>query len=248
MQSIPKPGGACPSGGKRHAGRAAMVMVGAGSLALGLAGAASAAAPGSVRPAAASISSTVAGYYAVPSQGFASASATFVVPKATCTENGTGNFFGIVDDNPTSGSSSATAIAALSVVCSGTTPVYKSQTFISGTEAGQLTAKPGDTVVVSLFQTASIEVAAFSDLTTGKSADIPESPIPDSAVSIGVDSTVPTEKFTPVTFTKVQVNGQYLSQVPSTEYDLLNGAKLLVKTSAIASPGDSFSVTFKHAG
>jgi hypothetical protein len=249
MNSIRKPlGGARPSGAKPHAGRVAMIMVGAGSLSLGLAGAASAAAPGSVRPAVASISSVVAGYYAVPTQGFASAGATFVVPKATCTLNGTGQFFGITDDDPASGSTAAHSIAAVSVVCNDTTPDYTSETFVNGTSGTAINVKPGDTVVVSLFLTASTEVAALSDLTTGKSASTSTTPIADSAVSIGVDSTTPTEKFTPVSFTKVQVNSQYLSMVPSTEYNLLDGAKTLIKTSAIASPGDSFSVTYKHAG
>jgi hypothetical protein len=126
---------------------------------LGLAGAASAAAaPGSVRPADASVSIAIAGYYAVPDFGFASAGATFVVPKATCTENGTGQFFGLVDDNPASGSAAAEVFSAVSVACNGTTPVDKSEAFLDGTAATPFNVKPGDTVVVSLFQTPSTEV------------------------------------------------------------------------------------------
>ena len=45
----------------------------------------------------------------------------------------------------------------------------------------------------------------------------------------------------------MQVNRQYLKALPSNEYNLLNGAKTLIKTSAIASPGDTFSLTYKHS-
>jgi hypothetical protein len=249
--------GARPTGAKRRAGGAVMVMVGAGSLVLGLAGAASTAASasgtegvvatGSLTPADASASSVAAGFYAMPTQGFASASATFVVPTATCTLNGTGQFIGVVDADPASGSPAAGTIAGISVDCNDTTAKYTSEVFIGGNSQTPAAVKPGDTVVASLFQTASTEVATVSDLTSNKTFDTSGSPVPDSAVLIGADSTVPTEKFTKVTFAKVQVNGQYLSMVPRTQYDLLNGAKTLIKASAIASPGDSFSLTVKHA-
>ena len=45
----------------------------------------------------------------------------------------------------------------------------------------------------------------------------------------------------------VRNNGQYLNAVPRTQCDVLNGAKALIKTSAIADPGDSFSLTYTHS-
>ena len=91
------------------------------------------------------------------------------------------------------------------------------------------------------------ELATIADLTTKETVTESNSPVPDSTIAIGADSTVPTEQFAKAVFTKVQVNGQYLNAVPSTQYDLLNGAKTLIKTSGITSLGDSFSVTYKHS-
>jgi hypothetical protein len=236
------------SGSKGRTGRAALIMVGAGSLVCGLAGTASAA-TASARPADASTSTTVAGYYAVPSIGLTSASATFVVPKVKCKagQTGVGQFVGLFDANPTSDSPSALSVAAANIFCSDGVATYEADAFLDGQSQILSGPEPGNTLVVSIAQTASTELATVSDLTTDTTATISHAPIPDSAISIGFDSTVPTEKFSPVTFTKVQVNGQYLNMQPNTQYSLLSGAKTLDKTSAIASPGDSFSVTYEHA-
>jgi hypothetical protein len=258
-------GGARLSVGNRRAWCTGMAMVGAGSLVFGLAGTASAASgassPGasggsgavsarsSVRPATASVSSTAAGYYAVPSIGFASASATFVVPKATCTSapNGVGEFVGLFDLNPASGPVGAHSVAAVSIACSSGAASYDYEAYVSGDSDTPSGIKPGDTVVVSIVQAGSSELSTISDLTQDTTADISSTSVPDTAMSIGEYSTVPTEPLTKVTFTKVQVNGQYLKMQPSTQYNLLNGAKTLIKTSGITSPGDTFSLTYKHA-
>jgi hypothetical protein len=86
-----------------------------------------------------------------------------------------------------------------------------------------------------------------TDLTINHFVDVSATPEPDSAMAVGAAPTIPAPQFAKVTSTKVQVNGQYLDFLPSTQYNQLNGAETLVKSSAIASPGDSFSLTFKHA-
>jgi hypothetical protein len=238
-----------------RAWRSAMVIAGAGALTMGVASGAvaGASAPASVTPglspADASVSGSVAGYYATPSIGFASASATLVVPKLTCTSKtaDTGQFLGLFDTNPTSASTAAHAVAAVSVLCGTSGPTYTFFAYVAGNEVAPTGIKPGDTVVLSLVQTASSELATVADLTTKETVTESNSPVPDSSISIGADSTVPTEQFSKAEFTKVQVNGQYLDAVPSTQYNLLNGAKTLIKTSGIASPGDSFSLTYKHS-
>jgi hypothetical protein len=241
--------------GARRAWRLAMVMAGAGALTMGFAGVASAgasapatASPG-LSPADASVSGSVAGYYATPNVGFASASATLVVPKLTCSSKtvGAGQFLGLFDTNPTSGSTAAHAVSAVEVLCGSSGPTYNFFTFINGNTLAPTGIKPGDTVVLSLAQTASTELATVDDLTTKETVTDSNTPLPDTAISIGADSTVPTEQFAKAAFSRVQVNGQYLNAVPSTEYDLLNGAKTLIKTSGIASPGDAFSLTYKHS-
>jgi hypothetical protein len=239
----------------RRAWRSAMVMVGAGALTMGVAGGAvaGASAPATVTPglspANASVSGSVAGYDATPSVGFASASATLVVPKLTCTSKtvDAGQFFGLFDTDPTGGTTGAHAVSAVSVLCGSSGPTYEFFTYVAGNENAPTGIKPGDTVVLSLVQTASTEQATVADLTTKETVTDSNSPIPDSTIDIGADSTVPLEQFSKAAFTKVQVNGQYLNAVPSTQYNVLNGAKTLIKTSGIASPGDAFSVTYKHS-
>jgi hypothetical protein len=234
-----------------------MVLVGAGALAVGLsgtvsagagAGAPAAATPG-LSPADASVSGSVAGFYSVPAIGFASASATLVVPKLTCTSktSDAGQFFGLFDTDPTSTTGAARAVSAVSVLCGSSGPTYSFFAFVAGKELAPTGVEPGDTIVVSLAQTASDETATVADLTTKETVTESNTPVPDTAIAVGADSTVPSEQFSKAVFTKVQVNGQYLNALPSTQYDLLNGAKTLIKTSGIASPGDSFSLTFKHS-
>ena len=253
MKSIWKvSAGARLPGTKRRTRRAGLVMMSGGSLALGLIGTASAASAsgvgGSARPAAVSASSAAAAYYVTPSIGFSSASATFVVPKATCkSASSIGQFDGLFDLDPADGNVGATALAAVDINCDSGSPAYEFETYIAGESNIQAGIAPGNTVVVSIAQTASTELSTVTDVTTKTTVDVSNTPVSEAAVSVGAYSTVPTEKFTPITFTKVQVNGQYLKSQPNTEYNLLNGAKTLIKTSPIASPGDSFSVTYEHA-
>jgi hypothetical protein len=238
-----------------RARRSAVVMAGAGALAMVVAGAASAGAsePAAVNPglspAGVAASGSVAGYNSAPDVGFASASATLVVPKLTCTSKtaGSGQFFGLFDTDPTAGTTAAHVVSAVNVDCGSSGPTYDFFTFVGGNENSPTGIKPGDTVVLSLVQTASTELATVADLTTKETVTDSNAPVSNSSIDIGADSTVPTEQFAKATFTKVQVNGQYLDAMPTQEYNLLNGAKTLIKTSAIASPGDSFSLTFKHS-
>ena len=230
-------------------------MVAAAFLVLGLAGGASAAtsvggaaAPAGVHPAVASASSNAAGYYVTPTYGFASASATFVVPKVTCSTSSTYQYFGLFDDNPANGPGSYT-LASIEAVCSSGSLTDTYFAWINGTEQNPTGIKAGDTIVVSLFQTASNEVAIVNDITTNISYSALNNPLPDTGMMVGVDSSIPTAQFSKVSFTQVQVNGQYLNALSSTstQYNLLDGAKTLIKTSAVASPGDTFTLTFKHA-
>ena len=157
------------------------------------------------------------------------------------------NFDGLFDLDPANGNVGATSIAAVDINCDSGTPAYEFETYIGGQSNIQAGIAPGNTVVVSIAQTASTELSTVTDVTTKTTVDVSNTPNSDAAMSVGSYSTIPTEKFTPITFTKVQVNGQYLKSQPSTEYNLLNGAKTLIKTSSIASPGDSFSLTYQHA-
>ena len=130
-----------------------MVLVGAGALAVGLSGTVSAGAgrPAhrlrplpDLSPADASVSGSVAGFYSVPAIGFASASATLVVPKVTCTSktSDAGQFFGLFDTNPT-GTTGGAPVSAVSVLCGSSGPTYGFFTFVAGKELMPTGVKPG---------------------------------------------------------------------------------------------------------
>jgi hypothetical protein len=228
-----------------------MVTGAAALLLVGLAGAASATSagttsggPNAVRPATAQASALVAGYYVTPSHAFASASATFVVPTVSCTSAPTEQLFGLLDFDPaaeTGGLSEAVVVAE----CSGGTATYDYDPFESREGGPEPGINAGDTVEVSVFQTGNIEEAKVFDLTANRYYDAYDTPVPDTSMMIGEYSTTPTAKTSKISFTQVQVNGQYLSFEPSTEYNLLNGADTLIKTSAVPFNGDSFSLKFK---
>jgi hypothetical protein len=198
-------------------------------------------------PAAAQAADDFAGYYVTPSHAFASASATFVVPKVTCTFSGTSEQdFGLADQAPNGESRNATA--AVAAICDSGVVTYYFDANIGSEGTPETGIKAGDTVEVSMYQTGSIEEPKVFDLTTGKYWDAYTSPTPDSSVGLGMYSLAPTEKFATVSFTQVQVNGQYLSFEPNVAYNLLEGAKTLAKTSAVPAEGESFSVKFKANG
>jgi hypothetical protein len=237
--------------------RSGTFAVAAASLLVGLLGFASAAASGAetvgsgASPAlvsnAAQASDAVAGYYATPGHAFASASATFVVPTVTCPSTLEAESFGLNDQNPINPPSDVGVAAAVFVECSDGAPSYYYWAAIGKEGTTEPGINAGDTVEVSLYQTGSIEEPKVFDITKDHYWDAYTSPVPDSSVSIGVFPYEGFAKFSKVSFTQVQVNGQYLSFEPNVQYDLLSGATTLAKTSAVPTNGDSFSVKFKAA-
>lgn len=232
------------------------MIAGAAFLLLALSGAAAAApvvggtdggaATPAVTPAVAQASASFAGYYVTPAHAFASASATFVVPKVTCGTTVTEQFFGLSDTAPTGTGGGTTA--SVVVDCEGPTPTYDYDAFIDGEGTLEPGIKAGDTVEVSLYQSASVEEPKVFDITQNHYWDAYTAPIGDTAVGLGTYASVPQAKFSKVSFSQVQVNGQYLSFEPNVQYDLLDGAKTLATASAVPANGDSFNVKFKAVG
>ena len=104
---------------------------------------------------------------------------------------------------------------------------------------------PGDTVDVSIYQTGDIEEAKVFDITANHYYGAYDTPIPDTSMFIRELSDIPTPKSARISFAQVQVNGQYLSFEPTTQYDLAGGATTLITTSPIPFNGDSFGLKFK---
>jgi len=106
-------------------------------------------------------------------------------------------------------------------------------------------------VVTSLFQTANRMEAEIHDLTNGEYWVAA-----DAAPGTGVSpllafnepyATAAIQPFTPVTFSSVQVNGDYLGFENPTQLEVNRGGPTLVKSNALSSYGSKFTVTFKQS-
>jgi hypothetical protein len=187
-----------------------------------------------------------AGYLATPTNGFASASTTFVVPtESSCSDtyDGVSQVVGIIANN------TATQ-AGIYEYCDNSTPVYD---YLAETPAGVVEepATPGDTVVASMFETGKWTEAEVHDITNGQYwAGTYSSGGTDTAVDIGVDSSgPPIIPFSTTTMTMVQVNGDYLGfespeQLRATAFET---NRVLIASGPLSAHGTSFKVTFKQS-
>jgi len=204
-------------------------------------------------PAAAATDSWGAYWVTTPTGGLVSTSASFVVPSLNCAGNSgqLGQNFGVVDN-------SLLIWSVVRMECNGTTPSYNFIVTVGATTFTENGVSAGDTVVTSFFQTATLAQATVHDLTSGATwvADGTPAGFNDSAV-IGEFPVFPSggggqlqiAPFGHTTFTKCQVNGDYLGYGNSLEQFSLKEAGTsspAISTGAIASGKDSFKLTFKH--
>ena len=113
--------------------------------------------------------STVAGYQASTLFGLTSASATFTVPKITCTSAdantvellGLFNLHGLTVEPLALGGPGL--VAAIAAGCTGTTPGYNVNEYVNGAIDDGATVNAGDVIVVSMSQTATTEQVLVKD-------------------------------------------------------------------------------------
>jgi hypothetical protein len=196
-----------------------------------------------------------AGYFVYPfSPNVGSVSATFTLPSITCQRQGdyewllpgiwvydtSGNLTQQVDINLNCNNG---ALVMIDVIC------------IAGVACDEsLTVSPGDRIVATLSETPSGTFGQIHNLTTGQIAKVsgPATTsdnvvfVGDEGPSLSTVTRVPT--FSTVPFSKVQINGYYLSDSPSpTRYNLATtGTTTQITTSPIEGDGDHFVTTFKH--
>lgn len=226
---------------RRIAGRSAIaVVVSVTATIVGVASPAFASATGSA---------TLAGYSATPTNGVASATATFRVPTIDCTSGTTeGQFLGVGDPTTIDTGSGHTVLAAVFLRCIGTTPDYQCEAYVNQTFDFQTGVNPGDTVETSMFQTGTQEGAETLDLTNGQHCSDVTNPVPTTTIAAGLLAEgigTPIAPFGHSAFSSVQINGHHLSSESPTKYKLASGATTLAKPSAIASSGASFTVRFE---
>jgi hypothetical protein len=203
-----------------------------------------------VHPDGVSAGTYLAGYQATPPGGVASASATFTIPKITCTKKDKANDaqldFGVY-------TSDFHVWSWITVGCGTGGPVYF---YYEGTPSGQTIqpATAGDTVVTSLSESATTTYAEVHDLTNHQSWFSDDtSPVQSSAVDIGsfnfvAQDNVPLPSFAKTMLSDATVNGDDLGFESPTQYNALDGGVTLVKSSALATgaTGSTFSLTFSH--
>ena len=219
--------------------RSALAALGAVGLLVGAAGHVSAASGG--------FAPYFAGYVAAPSAGIASASATFKVPTVNCSDgNSWSQSWGVFLEGD---SLAPDAFAYVDAACDGTMDSdYYFALDAAGNGVDDPGASPGDTVVVSAWQTTSIVEAEVHDLTNHDYWFANASPAsPGEAAYFGdqnPDGGI--SPFTTVTFTKCQINGDYLGFESPIQYSEKTGRDTQISTGKLGSPGDTFKLTFKH--
>jgi hypothetical protein len=190
----------------------------------------------------------LAGYQVTPSGGVASASATFTIPKFTCTKkddtDGAEFDLGVYTDD-------FHAWSWINAACGSSGVSYY---YFLGSPSGQLIqpAKAGDTVVTSLSQSATTTYTKIHDLTNGQywfdeGANTADETIVDVG-SLNYFPSLPLPTFSKATLSNATVNGDYLGLESPTGYNALDGGVTLVKTGPLSTnaAGSSFAVTFEH--
>ena len=189
-------------------------------------------------------------YYSAPSNGLASVSTTFKVPTINCSQGlQQGQAFGVYTLVP---GQAWTDVAVADTYCYGTTPTYKLVVEAGNNDFVEPGVSPGDTVVASAFQTASgYDQATVHDLTSNYTWSAGSYGAAATAAQIGsynLDYNFYLDApFTTVTFTKTQVNGDYLGFQSPVAVDWTYGQynTVIVKTGALASNSDTFKLTWK---
>ena len=199
-----------------------------------------------------------AGYFAYPTTGdVGSVSVTFRAPAIHCQSASDQEWLlpGIwVYDN----TGTLTQQVDLNLNCNNGVMLMEDVICINGGSCDQsLAITPGDLIVATLSETPSGSFGQIRDITSGqtKSVSGTAAPTNDYTVFVGIEgpslfvggavTKVPT--FLKATFTKVQVNGYYLSDWNPAQYNLATtGGVVQVNTTALQDNGDQFVNNFVH--
>jgi len=190
-----------------------------------------------------------AGYLSEPA-GFASASATFTVPTVSCTSSQTGEeAIGVMlqgsDDATVYQQDDANAL----LECNAGTASYQLHVDAGSASFTEPGVSPGDTVVASIFQTSTVVEARVDDRTSGYTWDAAGSPLSGTGWTWGVWTGAyywggGFVAFTSSTFTKCQINGDYLTYSSPIQYNYKIGRQTAIRTGALNNTGDGFKLTW----
>jgi len=196
----------------------------------------------------ATASTLMAGYYASPVFGLASGNATFVVPAMHCAAHQDGyQQIGLFDIDPTDVFTYEGTQAGIEESCKGSTDTYGVLVLENhqGVERDGV-LKAGDTIATTMYQTGSLEFAEVHDLTNHQTWNASGDTASDTQISFGIyPDGQDVAPFGKMTFSDVEINGDYLTFESASAYNLVSGSKTIIATSSIAKPGNTFSLTYK---
>lgn len=194
-------------------------------------------------------SPVLAGYFGTPALGTASVSASFTAPSFSCgsthdTENLAFGPF-VYDTSMT-----VQASADIQPVCeNGTTYYFLSAFTVGGGDNLAYTVKPGDRIIASISESPSgTTTATITDVNT---ATVETSQQPndanDSSVGVGaVNYEADVPRFSDVSETSVQVDGQYLGQAGLKPYNLETSGDVQIKTKTVTTYAETLKLTFEN--
>jgi hypothetical protein len=196
-----------------------------------------------------------AGYFVYPtdaSQNVGSASVTFTIPSITCQRQGDNEW--LLPGIWVYSGGNLTQQVDINLNCNNGVLLMQDVICVGAGCDQSLTVSPGDRIVATLSETPAGTYGQIHNLTTGQLASASgPAPTSDDTVFVGDEgpslfglTRVPT--FSTVPFSKVQINGYYLSDSPfPTRYNLATTNNTTqIRTSPIEGDGDHFVTTFNH--
>jgi hypothetical protein len=187
-----------------------------------------------------------AGYDGVAPTSAVTVSASFVVPTISCpAADYLGTIPGVIV-----GRSDAFLGVGIALECFAGSAVYDPVVFFNGPFTHlKLTINPGDTVVVKVAVGATA-IGTVADKTTGVTQKRSFTGFAAGYVDVGDDSEydyysqLGVPDFGIAHFASVTVNGNPLSSISPSGYDMGNGATTLIETGTLNSHGNAFTTTF----
>jgi hypothetical protein len=197
-----------------------------------------------------------AGYFVYPTlagQNVGSVSTTFTIPSITCQRHDDREW--LLPGIWVYSGGTLTQQVDINLNCNNGTLLMQDVICIAGADCDQsLTVSPGDRIIATLSETASGTYGQIHNLTTGQIASASgQATTSDDTVFVGDEGPslfgetwVPT--FSSVPFSKVQINGYYLSDSPFPTRNNLatTNNTTQIKTTLIEGDGDHFVTMFNH--
>jgi len=181
------------------------------------------------------------------------ASARFSIPAVTCSggNSGVGPGLFVVTTR------SALTGAGLIVACEGSVVRYEMATSVNGSEENTVLVKPKDVVFVQVHLSTKGSSVVIRDLTANASHSQSGKGARSSYVSIGaaailfVKTQVGVDRFTPVTFTNVVIQGKALSWWKPYAVERYRGSAahpiVQIRPGKLSHGGESFTLSFIHS-